>query len=266
MNTTRISNLSARSQTLLEQALHGESDTTKARVLQLVLDAGINPEEEFFLISLGLNQLKVLLLDAPRQLNNWSSTLQEELDSWASSYTQLLQVIAQKADATSALTETAGQLAEMLTSHTKTTNALIRQLQVSHQAWGNSWGQQSAVNDELTKHLTSLSDQLSQQNSMLAKQLEKLTIEVKTSKRSDPLTAMGLSPDNGWKRAVFYGTAFCLTVGAMAACLMAAVYLRDRSIHQNMAVKVEYLLEKQNRRDCMDGIKLHESPECQSSE
>ena len=255
-------NLSPRAQSLLEQALQGESDTVKARVLQLVLESGINPEEEFFLISLGLNHLKVLLLQTPEQLQSWSEGLQETLDAWSGSYGQLLGVIAQKAEATNALTETAGQLSTMLTSHTHSSNALIKQLQMSYQQQGETWDQQAAFNNGLEASLQTMTVASAEQTTQLADQLKALGTEVRQANRPNPLAALGLTPDRGWKQAVFYGTAMTLTTGAIAVTMMATFYLRDRALQRSTARKVEYLLQKQNRRDCLDGIKAVDSVEC----
>ena len=51
----------------LDKALEGQSPEIKARVLELVLKMGIEPEDEFFVIFVGMDQLQVLLLEAPEQ-------------------------------------------------------------------------------------------------------------------------------------------------------------------------------------------------------
>lgn len=260
---TTIENLSPSARSLLDTALAGESDAVKARVLQLVLDSGINPEEEFFLISLGLNQLKILLCDGPQQWKQWSDTLESHLERWAADYGQTLELIAQKAEVTGTLSETAAQLATMLTSHTQTCNALVKQFQVSHQTGGDSWESQAVVNQEIQGSLQSLSKQLEQQTKLMQSQLNALVKEVKIANRPDPLSALGLRKGDGWRQAVFFVTASCLTMGAMAMVLMAVFYIQDRPLIGATASKVEYLLQKQNRRDCLDGIKAADSLECQ---
>lgn len=254
--------LSPKAHSLLETALAGETDAVKSRVLQLVLDAGINPEEEFFLISIGLNHLKVMLNDAPQHLSEWSNTIQQTLDVWAASHAQTLELIAQKAAATAALTDTASQLATLLTNHTETCNALMRQLQVSHQSWGESWEQQGAVNDDIQQALSALTQKLDGHIEQQTAQLSILSATVKAISRPNPLVALGLNP-GGWKQVVFYMTGISLTVGAVAMSLLAFTYFQDRPAIQHTVQKVDYLLQKQEQRDCLKGVDVIKNVECQ---
>lgn len=254
--------ISPKAQSLLDKALDGETEAIKARVLQLVLDTGINPEEEFFLLCIAFNHLKVMLYEAPQQLTAWSDTLQQTLDAWAASYAQTLELIAQKAEATAALTETASQLATPLTSHTQTCNALMRQLQVSHQAWGESWEQQGSVNADIQQALQALTEKLDQHMGEQARQLAVLSAAVQKMNSPNPLTALGLSPDKGWKQIIFYMTSLSLTIGAVAMSLLAFTYFQDRPAIRQTTQKVDYLLQKQNRRDCLEGVKAADSLEC----
>ncbi|MDB9526948.1 hypothetical protein PN498_13190 [Oscillatoria sp. CS-180] len=233
--------LSQKAQSLLDQALAGESDRVKSRVLQLVLDAGIDPEEEFFLISVGLNHVKVLLEDAPQQLNSWSELLVKELNLWSDSYSETLQLIAEKAQATNALLETAGQLATFLTSHTQTCNALVRQLQSAHNVWGNSWEEQTEVNTALMDALTALPETLRQQTV----QLKALTAEVQSARKPDPLQALGLR-SNSNQHVLLYGLVG--SIGILAAGLIAflGLYIHDRDLVRSTKTKVEYLFQEQN--------------------
>jgi hypothetical protein len=258
VDSHRFESLSPSARSLLDQALAGESDRVKSRVLNLVLEAGINPEEEFFLISLGLNHVKVLLEEAPPQLRGWSETLLQQLNAWSDSYRQTLCLIADKAEATGALMETAGQLATLLTTHTQTCNALVRQLQTAHQAWGNSWEQQSGVNTAVIAALNALPDMLKQQSA----QLKALSAEVKAARQPDPLKALGLTSGNGWQRMVVYGLVCSTLISTVALVTLLSVYWHDRVMLRSMASKVEYLLQNQNRRDCLEGIKSPDSPEC----
>ncbi|NEQ47546.1 MAG: hypothetical protein F6K00_29985 [Leptolyngbya sp. SIOISBB] len=259
-NPHSLDTLSPKARSLLDQALAGESDRVKSRVLKLVLEAGINPEEEFFLISLGLNHVKVLLEEAPQQFQGWSATLLQQLNAWSDSYRQSLHLIAEKAEATGALIETAGQLATLLTTHTQTCNALVRQLQSAHQAWGNSWEQQSEVNTAVMEALKALPETLNQQSV----QLKALSAEVRAMRQPDPMKALGLSGGSGPQRILLYGLVCCTVVNATGLITLLGLYSSDRAVMRLTAIKVEHLLQKQNRRDCMEGIKPADSPECES--
>lgn len=250
--------LSPRAQTLLDKALAGESPEIKSRVLQLVLESGINPEEEFFLISLGLNHLKILLHEAPVQLQQWSATFEQKLAAWSRSHGQTLQLITQKAEATAALTETAGQLATLLTGHTQTCNALVKQLQAAHHAWGDSWEKQADVNKQLLTAVQDLEQHLTQQT----EHLQHLAAEVKASRQPDPLVALGLQSGLGWQQTLLSFTACAVIIGSLAGSTMTVLYVLDRPVNRRMAERVQYLLQKQNRRDCAEGILPVNDPMC----
>ncbi len=266
MNDHTLTQLSPRAQSLLEQALQGESDVVKARVLRLVIESGINPEEEFFIISLGLNHLKVLLLQAPEQLLSWYSDLENMLDTWAGSYAQMLHAIAQKAEATNALTETAGQLSTMLTSHTQSCNALIKQLQLSYRQTEDVQEQQATFNKSVKADLERIEKSLTQQTATFNNQLKELTVKVQKANKPDPIAALGLTPDRGWKSAIYYSTAFMVILAAISITFLATFYIRDRSLYYATAQKIEYLLIKQNRYDCLEGIKAPDSDECKAAQ
>ena len=254
-----FSRLSPRAQTLLDKALAGEPPELKARVLQLVLESGISPEEEFFLISLGLNHLKVLLHEAPAQLRNWSATFEQKLTTWSQSHNQTLQLITQKAEATAALTETAGQLATLLTGHTQTCNALVKQLQAAHHAWGDSWELQADVNKQLLTAVQELEQHLTQQT----EHLQRLAAEVNASRQPDPLIALGIRSRQSLLHGLVALAAYFVIIGSTAMMFLAVFYVKDRPLQQMTAERVKYLLMKQNQQDCLNGIKSADSPECQ---
>ncbi|MEO0373015.1 MAG: DUF6753 family protein [Cyanobacteria bacterium P01_A01_bin.17] len=251
--------LSPRAQRLLDKALDGQSQAVKARVLQMVLDLEISPDEEFFAICIALNHLQVLLVDAPQQLEAWAANLQQQLNNWTLSHMQTLHLIAQKAEATAALTDTASQLATMLTSHTQTCNALIRQLQVSHQTWGNSWEQQETVNDGISKTLAQISEQLNEQK----KQLRVLSVEVQANKQSKLLASLGIRSGGVWNQALVFISAGAIVIGSIALSALTFLYVQDRALIHRTAEKLEYLFQQQNQQDCLTGTARTDDFECQ---
>lgn len=58
-------------------------------------------------------------------------------------------------------------------------------------------------------------------------------------------------------------TAFSLIIGSMAMMALAVFYVQDRPEQKKTGERVEYLLQKQNRRDCLEGVKDADSAECQ---
>ena len=64
--------ISQNAQAILDQVLDGETPEQRAKILRLVMEMGISPEEEFFAIVLALKYLNLLMQEAPE---NWLNLL-----------------------------------------------------------------------------------------------------------------------------------------------------------------------------------------------
>ena len=82
--------LSSNAQAILDQVLEGESPEQRAKVLRLVVELGINPEEEFFAIALALKHLQLIMLEGPEQWKNVGSAFLSELDVRVETAKQML--------------------------------------------------------------------------------------------------------------------------------------------------------------------------------
>ena len=254
-----LNELTPRARTLLDKALVGETDAVKARVLRLVLESDIDPEDPLFIVLIGLNYIKILLIDAPERFKSWGDRFLEDLETWTAAHQQTLDLIAQKAEATRALSETAGQLASMLTGLTDTCNALIRQLQAGYQTWGESWDRQQAVNAEVAQALEAIRTQLERQTL----EVQKLSAAVQADNHAQLLSTLGIVRRPARKALLFGGVVVYATIGTAAFLTTTWFYINDRRLLHDTAEQIDYLLQKQNRRDCRDGLLPPDSPLCQ---
>ncbi|AKG24894.1 DUF6753 family protein [Calothrix sp. 336/3] len=112
MSTSRTS------QDLLDRVLVGRDDTTKARVLDLVLRLGISPQDELFIIMIALNHLQLLIEDAPQDWQTLFVDFQQELEEWSQINLDTLDAIIRKSEQEMLLAQTAQQLVSALTTST----------------------------------------------------------------------------------------------------------------------------------------------------
>lgn len=112
----------------LDRALQGTSPATKARVLDMMLRYGIEPENEFFMIFVAIGQLIALTETAPATWQDLFTTFQDDLAQWTTTHRTTLELLATKAETSEQLAETAQALTKALL---ELTQALSEQQQRS---------------------------------------------------------------------------------------------------------------------------------------
>lgn len=118
-------------QDLLDRVLSGKPDETKARVLDLVLRLGINPQDELFIIMLALNHLQLLIEDAPQDWQTLFVNFQQELDEWSSIHLETLNSLIRKAEHEETLATISQTLVNALISSTESWKRLNSTLEKS---------------------------------------------------------------------------------------------------------------------------------------
>lgn len=103
---------------LLDRVLEGKSAEVKARVLDLIVRMGIDPEDEFFLIFIALGQLQVLIEDSPQEWQALFTSFKEELRSWENSNLRTLGQITQQIQLLERLTNGINELTSTMTQLT----------------------------------------------------------------------------------------------------------------------------------------------------
>lgn len=72
--------------TLLDLAIRGKDDAFKARVWEIVVQTGLDPDDPAFLMMIATGRLQVLLEDSPKEMeaifDQWQTQLYEHLQSY----------------------------------------------------------------------------------------------------------------------------------------------------------------------------------------
>ena len=267
----------------LDKALEGKPPEIKARVLEIILKMGIDPENEFFVIFVALGQLQVLIEDSPSEWKHLFEGFQEELGEWATTNVETLSHLTHKTLTMERLAQSSERLGDTLTGLAGVCKGLIEQLQASNLLLTKSIGQLSDSNGDLKNLVTQLLlEQKRQREQLLA-----LATSVEATNRLVSSLPEKLSPYNRlvsrvshrmtlaewlekiksalstWKGSLFWLLVFYFFISSLFFFGAAVTYLRDRQVLFETAQKTQWLLEKANRRDCLDGIKKLDSPECQ---
>jgi hypothetical protein len=117
----------------LDKALDGQSAHIKARVLEIILKYGIDPENEFFIIFVALGQLQVLIENSPTEWEGVFQSFHNELDQWTDSNLKILESLVSKAEATDMLAQSLKELVNLLSNLTTTCGTLLERSQTSDQ-------------------------------------------------------------------------------------------------------------------------------------
>lgn len=260
----------------LDKALEGQSPEIKARVLELILKMGIEPEDEFFVIFVAIGQLQVLLLEAPERWKEIFSGFIEQLEQLAqTSEKKLANPPARGSTGDEELKKSIIELTEICsgleTGLEDTGRGVSKSIKVL----------QTEVNELKSSHYTALK-LLRGQNEQLAA-LKTLTDALKGAVRELALSVEEIDSESGvsssvpppaslreWVRSmgesvwihkeVFLLQLFIFLLGFGTASLMP---LGHKQLLESTAQRTQWLLEKENRRDCLQGIKPQGSPECQ---
>ncbi len=118
-------------QDLLDRVLAGKPADVKARVLDLVLRLQINPNDELFLLMIGLNYLVLLVEDAPDDWQDLFINFQDELEKWTDIHLETLNSIVQKAEQEKTLAENLKRLVNTLNTSATFWNKQIERLETS---------------------------------------------------------------------------------------------------------------------------------------
>lgn len=235
----------------LEQALRGQSELVKSRVYNLIVHWGIKPENEFFIIFIAIGQLLALVEDAPNRFDTSFNNFTDGIDVWTEKNIQVLNEIANKAKINERLAVGAEKLAESSTQLVQVCSELIIQLKESSGTENNLRSQPltSEVNYEIL--LKIINEKLSKIETAISN-LEQLQIQPETKSIPDlPKNAKQI-----WSINPIY-----LSFLLVLLCLPGILSWHNTNLIEQ---RTNWLLEKANRQDCLQGIKSATSIECTS--
>ena len=266
----------------LDKALEGKPSEIKARVLEIILKMGIDPENEFFVIFVALGQLQVLIEDSPSQWKDLFEEFREELGEWATTNVETLSHLTHKTQTMERLAQSSERLGDTLNGLAQVCNGLIAQLQESNLLLTKSTSQLTDSNTNLTNLVNQTRQELFEYKKVLSylaanveatnSSLNSLPVLLSqnmslSSSQSRPQTFVEWFQKikrevSTWEGKFLWTTVVSmvmLSAGFWGATRMMVV---DRKLLLDTAIQTQWLLEKANRRDCLDGIKKPNSPEC----
>ena len=224
----------------LQDALEGQSDEIKARVYDLVMRWGIEPESEFFIIFVAMGQIVTLVEDAPERFQEIFNTLGEDLIKWGDSNLEVLEQVAKKVELMEKLATSTEGLTNSLAGLVKVCGELIDRLQTSDGQLNNYLSQLRTSEIQL--------NQIVQANNQKLQAIEK--------KLSNP----NLSTKKISKNLLTLSFSGLLILSTLSLIFNIALWSKTQINEQ----RIIWLLQKANRTDCSLGIKALDSVECRS--
>lgn len=225
--------LTTKAQSVLDKVLVEESSEQRARVLKLVLDMGINPEEEFFALSLALQHLQTLMLDSPQELRSLFAEFQGELDAWTSGNLQVLKALGQESSNLADLAESSEQLGANLEGLTEICNDLVVRLSGASQSLDGLVEEWQQVRGVSLPQIGELKTSVEKQENQLAD----LTRAVSDLRRDFGRPAF--LRRTTWKGAVVaVCVVYCIVFSGVSLVTL-MMYLTDRPLMREVFEKVE---------------------------
>jgi len=230
---------------LLDRALAGHTPETKARVLDLVLKLGVSPEDEFWLIFLAIGHLQALVESSPNTWQSLFEDFQQELSQWTDTNIQTLDLLASKAQAMKDLSHNANELTSILSTLVNTCSTLMQRLASSD----------ATLNKSLNNWQRSTNSWTTNQESI---QREIRILHQEWQQARNTITSQnttGTSPANPWPARL-------ALLGGIALATLTVFSWQTYQTMNDSSQRIEWLLQKQNRRDCKDGLLPPGSPLC----
>lgn len=193
----------------LQVVLRGESSQHINRVLTLMIQLGIDPDEEFFLVVAAIGHLKVLIEDAPREWQGLFKSFVRELGQWTALNTEHLKLLTSKTQTMEALAQSCMRLGNTLEQLQRGSQELTSQLRLS-----------ISLSTELVELRQELTD-LNADRAKLKKQLWQLSDEMISIRE---MLEENLNPkgSNNWGGLVLASLAILLAVNSWGLWQMKA--------------------------------------------
>lgn len=237
-------------QKAIASILKGRSPEIQNDVMQYMLTYDIDPADEFFIIFVALGELETLIEKSPQQWQQLFTGFQGELKQWTNNNLKILEHLSHKAELTEKLATNSENLSDSLIKFLGICETLISQLQKSN-------GLQADYLNQLPTSQTKLpnwEEEVLKRMSQLDNQTQQLN-----QKLDNPKVSNKNKNETGiWKSN--------LMLGLIGVTLLTTSYfnVNQSRVNQNINQRVQWLLEKANRQDCLSGIKKADSPECRS--
>lgn len=231
----------------LELLLTETSPKAKASVLEWIIRFDVDVDEALFPILAALGQIEFLLKEIPQELWEIIDKHSGKLDKWTDKNLEILEKLAQKTEIEEALAKNSENLSASAIALIEVSKRLSDQLVTSNETISSSLNQLQSLPSELKKEIKEISTTI---QSAIAE-------DERPTKNSSP------SPSNGANRTqkkLSYRLWIAAGVGAFL--FLAGMNLQQQQEIRSSSQRIQWLLEKANRNDCLAGIKPPQSPEC----
>jgi len=234
---TRLNGQSDKTQ-WLDKALEGSPPETKARVLEIILKYKIDPDNEFFMIFVALGSLQILIEQSPQDWQVLFENFQEELNAWTSTNLTTLEALLRNANTIESFALTSKELVTSLKTLTKVSTALMESFQTSNQKWMDSQNRLESLNHNMDLILT--------ENQTFQQQLTHQISALKSQNQTSTSTW-------NWGKWMPWAGVFLLLITG---------FFILQGQQKNNARTLQWLLEKANRRDCLEKVLPATHPLC----
>lgn len=251
----------------LDIVLKGKSAAVKAKVMELTTKMGIDPDDEFFVIFVALGQFMALLEKCPNQWDKLFTEFQGDLVKWEEDFrTSLSQT---SAHTETVIVEMEERLKESLEELEERMNRLESQGERVKGLMTSTQSESKRQYEQLLREIAALKGN----NQQLIKGFNQVVRFL-----SSPSPSFSVKWDFLPKKWVQWceshlfpmlGSPQWLIISYLLMLLLGwtwgrTIYLPDKRLTEKMAQQTQWLLDKANRRDCLEKIKKPDSPECRS--
>lgn len=233
----------------IDNLLRDRPESIKAHVLEYIVKYDIDPENEFFIIFAALGTVETFLKKSPQEIQDVFNEFNQEISQWSEANLETLKHLSQKASLTEKLASNSETLGNSLMEFMKVCEKLIDQLQISNRLQTTSLSQLQNSEIELRGLMTQIEKKISQLNSSISR----VNSDIEDWRNPN------LSKTKTWT----WNDNILLSILILGIFLGVSQYFNYQN-NQDTNQKVQWLLQKANRQDCLSGIKDINSVECQN--
>ena len=233
----------------IDNLLRDRDESVKAHVLEYIVKYDIDPENEFFIIFAALGTVEAFLKKSPQEMQDVFNGFNQEISQWSEANLETLNHLSQKARLTEKLARNSETLGNSLIEFLKVCERLIDQLRISNGLQTTSLSQLQNSEIELRGLMTQIEKKIFQLNNSISQ----VNSDIENWKNPHFRQMKRWT----WKDNILSST---LMLGIFLSISQYFNYQNIRDTNQ----KVQWILEKANRQDCLSGIKNADSVECQS--
>lgn len=261
---------------LIDALLKDEDATVKSRVLEFILKVDIKPhDKEFFCLFIALGWVHSMLIDAPENIKQIFTEIELHLVEWEQTNLKILKQLASKTENLALLADSSVKLSNSLAELIELCSGLSISLRNSESKqinWEQNW---ILLKEQLNQTKQSLEVIAHYQNQQILPALEKLTThQLDRGNFSGNIQSPNYLQNKKTKKRTSWKGNLLIVISIfnllIAGITLSVAISTQTAIDRNITLLEEtkqineWLLAKQNRRDCRDRILSANNPLCQN--